>query len=62
MSGKQQGTVVRMFGANAVQVVTVREKLLLDGFPAKPTGTVRMQVRETWPTASVVPANWTQVA
>lgn len=46
--GNQQGTVLRMFGANAVQVQTVREKLMLEGFPARPVGTCKMSVKESW--------------
>ena len=59
-SGSQTGIVLRYFGDKAVQVMTMREKLILSGFPAKPVGTEWQSVKETWPGARVTA--WTPIS
>ena len=61
ISGGQEGYVIRMFGAHAVQVATIREKLMLEGFPARPVGTQRVQVKETWPVSRITLADITPI-
>ena len=49
-----RGTVQRRLGKFSVQVRTVRDKLILTGFPPKPVGTERCLVTESWPVSRVV--------
>jgi hypothetical protein len=51
--GTQEGRVLRIFGPHAGQVATVKEKLILVGFPAKPVGTEKVNVKESWPVCKV---------
>ena len=46
--GELVGRVKRMFGEHKVQVVTTRERLLMEGFPARPCGTALCKSTETW--------------